>query len=467
MKQKWIGIGVTCLLSVSALNACSPAKEASVVTANSATSQAKPIAVSVQEVKEGVLQGGSKLLGEVSPSVSVSVIPKVSGTLASLPVKKGDIVKQGQVIARLDQTDYILGVKQAEATLNSARASLAQAQAGVSTAKASLAQAQASVDVANSSLAQAKSTHGVNAAGNTSYEIARQSVAIAQANYNRVKSLVDAGAASALELEQAESALLQAKSMLNQSAQADAQGKGAIEVAKSSVKQAQVSADKTAKASIQQAIGGEKAARASVQQAQVGLERARTALNDTVMKAPITGIVSSVGYDAGELVSPQQPVVTIINVNPVLVKVNVSETMISKFAKGSIVDVEIPALGKTVKGKVTYAGVEADRQSKMFPVEIEIANGNGEILPGMKVNVLGSQMESQKGLLVSTDAIVEKDGKKYVYIVEGTRAIKRAIVTAEGNSTQVLVVNGLKAGDKVVVKGQTQLKDQSQIRIVK
>jgi HlyD family secretion protein len=418
-------------------------------------------------VKEGGLQGGSKLLGEVSPSVSVSVIPKVSGTLASLLVKKGDIVKQGQVIARLDQADYILGVKQAEATLNSARASLAQAQAGVSTAKASLAQAQASVDVANSSLAQAKSTHGVNAAGNTSYEIARQSVAIAQANYNRVKSLVDAGAASALELEQAESALLQAKSMLNQSAQADAQGKGAIEVAKSSVKQAQVSADKTAKASIQQAIGGEKAARASVQQAQVGLERARTALNDTVMKAPITGIVSSVGYDTGELVSSQQPVVTIINVNPVLVKVNVSETMISKFAKGSTVDVEIPALGKTVKGKVTYAGVEADRQSKMFPVEIEIANGNGEILPGMKVNVLDSQMESQKGLLVSTDAIVEKDGKKYVYIVEGTRAIKRAIVTAEGNSTQVLVVNGLKAGDKVVVKGQTQLKDQSQIRIVK
>lgn len=467
MRKKWIGIGVTCLLSVSALSACSPAKETGTVPAGSTASQEKAIAVSVQEVKEGVVQGGSKLLGEVSPNVSVSVVSKISGTLASLPVKKGDVVKQGQVIARLDQTDYIMGVKQAEAALNTSRASLTQAQAGVSTAKASLAQAQASVGVANSSLKQAESTHGVHAAGNTSYEIARQSVVIAQANYDRVKSLVDVGAASLVQLEQADSALLQAKNVLNQSAQADAQGKGAVEVAKSSVAQAQVSANKTAQASIQQAMGGEKAARAGVQQSQVGLERARKALNDTAMKAPITGIVSEVGYHAGELVSPQQSVITIININPVLVKVSVSETMIAKFVKGATLDVEVPALGKTVQGKVTYAGVEADRQSKMFPVEIQIANGNGQILPGMKVNVLGSQMESQKGLLVSTEAIIEKDGKKYVYIVEGNRAIKRAIVTAEGNSTQALVVNGVNAGDKVVVKGQTQLKDQSQIRIVK
>ncbi|GEN35900.1 efflux RND transporter periplasmic adaptor subunit [Aneurinibacillus danicus] len=466
MKKKWIHVGAVCLVSASLLAGCGSAREAGLVTAGSAAQEVKPIAVSIAEVKEGVLTGGSQLLGEISPKVSVNVVAKLSGTLASLSVQKGEMVKQGQVIARLDQTDYVLGVKQAQASLNTAQASLAQAQAGVSAAKASLAQAQAAVETATSSLNQAKSTYGIKAAGNTSYEIAQQSVAIAQANYDRVKSLVDAGAASKTQLEQAESALLQAKTLMNQSAQADAQGKGAINTAKTSVKQAQVSADKTAKAAVQQAMGGERAARAGVQQAQVGLEKARTALNDTVIKAPITGIISFVGYETGELVSPQQAVATIININPVLVKINVSESMVVKFTKGALMDVEIPALGKTVKGKVTYRGIEADRQSKMFPIELEIPNPDGVILPGMKVNVLGVSMNNQKGLLVPADAIIEKDGKKSVYIVEGTRAIKRAIVTAEGNSTHVLVVSGLKSGDKVVVKGQSQLKDQAQVRIV-
>lgn len=281
-----------------------------------------------------------------------------------------------------------------------------------------------------------------------------------------MKSLLDAGAASKTQLEQAEAALLQAKSVMNQSAQADAQGQGAITMAQSNVKQAQVGANKTSAAAIQQAMGGEKAARAGVQQAQVGVEKARNALRDTVITSPVAGIISSLGYEQGELVSPQVPLATIVNTASVLVKLNVSESMVAKFAKGNEVDVEIPALGKTVVGKVTYKGIEADHQSKMFPIEIEVSNASGTILPGMKVNVIGTQMDSQKGLLVPVEAIIEKDGKKSVYIVEGTRAIKRSIVTAEGNSTHVIVMSGLKAGDRVVVKGQTQVKDQTPVRIV-
>ncbi|MFT9849667.1 efflux RND transporter periplasmic adaptor subunit [Aneurinibacillus sp. REN35] len=465
MKRKWMQIGTACLLSASLLSGCGAAQETGTMSAGSAA-EVKPVAVSVAQVKEGVLTGGSQLLGEVWPKVSVTVIAKQSGTLASLSVQKGDAVKAGQVIGRLDATDYVMGVKQAEAALNTANASLAQAQAGISAARASQAQAQASVETAAASLTQAKNTYGVKASGNTSYEIAKQGVMIAQANYDRVKSLVDAGAISKAQLDQAEEALLQAKNVLNQSAQADAQGQGAINAAQSNVKQAQVGANKTAAAAVQQAIGGERAARAGVQQAQVGVEKARHALHDTVIKSPVTGTISSLGYEQGELVSPQVPVATIINMNSVLVKLNVSESMIAKFTKGSEVDVQIPALEKTVIGKVTYKGIEADHQSRMFPIEIELSNASGTILPGMKVNVVGAQMDSQKGLLVPTDAIIEKDGKKSVYIIEGTRAIKRSIVTAEGNSTHVLVVSGLKAGDKVVVKGQTQLKDQTPVRII-
>lgn len=436
MKAKWIYVGVACMLSISAITGCGQSKEAN-ATADSAAKEAKEVTVSVAEIKQGSVMPGDKLLGEISPTTTISITPKLSGTVVYVPVKKGQYVERGQVIAKLDQTDYLLGVKQAEAA--------------VRTAQAGLAQAQVSVDSAKSELDQAKTAYKIKEAGQTSSEIARQNVEIAQQNYDRLRSLVAAGAASASQLEQAEAQLLQAKSTLNQSAQGDVQNKGSITSATAALKQAQVSYEKTSKA--------------AVQQAQVGLEKAKVALRDTVITAPSSGVLATLAFEEGELAGPQE-MATIISMNPVTVKINVSESSIVKFKKGAALDVEIPALHTKVKASVTYTGPQADKQSKMFPVELQIPNSDNRLLPGMKVNVLTQNMDSKSGLLVPTEALIEKDGKKYVYVVEGGRAVKRDIITAEGDSNNVIIVNGLKAGEKVAVKGQGQLRDQAAVKVV-
>lgn len=74
-----------------------------------------------------------------------------------------------------------------------------------------------------------------------------------------------------------------------------------------------------------------------------------------------------------------------------------------------------------------------------------------------------NDLEEKKGLLISTDAIIEEEGKKVVYVIEGDTAVKREIVLTEGNTKQVIVESGLNAGDKVVVKGHSQLKDQAKV----
>lgn len=437
MKRKAIYIGIACVLAMSAITGCGQSKEAS-VTAGGAAQNAKVVTVSVADVKQGSVMPGDKLLGEISPKTTVSITSKLSGTVVSVPVKKGQYVEKGQIIAKLDQTDYLLGVKQAEAA--------------VRTAQAGLAQAQVSVDSAKASLDQAKTAYKIKEAGQTSSEIAKQNVEIAQQNYDRLRSLVAAGAASPSQLDTAEAQLLQAKSTLNQSAQGDVQSKGAITTASAALNQAQVSLNKTSKA--------------AVQQAQVGLEKARTALRDTVITAPASGVLATLAFEEGEVVGIQQEMASIISVNPVIVKINVSESAIPKFKLGMPLDVEIPALKTNVKASVTYTGQQADKQSKMFPVELQIPNADGRLLPGMKVNVLTQNMDSKSGLLVPIEAIMEKDGKKYVYVIEGNRAVKRDISTAEGDSNHVIVVNGLKAGEKVAIKGQAQLRDQAAVKVV-
>lgn len=402
MRIKPFQIAAVCLLAVTA-TAVTGCQKSAETTSNAAVTKEQPeVAVKIETVQEGELGDTSKVLGEVAANTNVSIPAKAAGTLTKLYVKKGDTVRNGQVIAELDQVNYQLGVKQAEAALQQA----------------------------NAALQQAKEANG--AGGVSPYELATRGLEIAQNNYLKVKALVDSNAVPKAQLDQAESSLIQAQSQLNQAKQ----GAASIDVAQ-----------------------------AAVNSAQVGVERARQSLDDTIVRATADGMITSLPFEVGATVGPQAPVATLININPVLVKVNVSENNLSKFKKGLELDIAVPSQSLSVKGKVSYVAPSADAQSKMFPIEIEVANPEQKLLPGMKVDVLVKDLESKKGLLLSTDAIIEENGKKYVFVVEGDKAVKREVIISEGNTSKVIVQQGASSGDKAVVKGQTQLKDQSKVRI--
>lgn len=409
MKTKWLYIGLSGVLAASLMTGCGKSEETSSKDGDSvATEEVNPLAVSIAEIKESSLSTTDKVMGEISANTNISILSRVSGTLVSLSVKKGDKVKNGQVVGKLDQADYLLGVKQAEAVLGVAQAQLKLAQ----------------------------TANGTNVAG-ASYDLAKRAMELAQDNYNRTKALVDSGAAPMTSLEQMEAALIQTKTQLNSVAKGDAQSNASVDVNQ-----------------------------AGVRQAQVGVEKAKSSLKDTLIKATADGIITDVMVEVGDAVNPQMPVASLINFDPAIVKVNITENNLSKFKKDTELEIFVPSQSKKMKGKVTYVGLEASSQSKMFPVEIQVSNADLSILPGMKVDVMVKELAGKKGLLVPTEAILEVDGKKMVYVVEGDKAAKREVVLSEGNSSFVVAESGLNAGDKVVVKGQSQLKDQSKVRIV-
>lgn len=368
--------------------------------------------VQVETVQNGSVSTESGITAKLAPSEEVQVSPKISGKITSLPVKLGQYVSKGQLLFKIDEQELANNVQQAEAAYRVAQANLKQAG---SSSNQGLVQAQNSLKQAEQALADAK------------------------LNQQRMQQLFSQGAISSQQLEQANTQLTNAQTSYANAQQA-----------------LQVAQQKT----------GLEVSEASVNQAAVSLQNAREQLANATVTAPISGFVSSVNGAVGQMAG-QQPVVVIVNTNPLLVKANLSETDITKVKVGTPVKVNVQTLGKTLDAKVTAVSPVMDSQLKAYPIEITIPNPNNELKSDMVVNVTfpSATTKEKNGLVVARSAVFEREGTQYVFKLEGDVAKQVEVRTGESSSDLIEITSGLQAGDKVVVKGQTLLKDGSKVSI--
>ncbi|MFG0211517.1 efflux RND transporter periplasmic adaptor subunit [Brevibacillus porteri] len=368
--------------------------------------------VQIETVATGTVVSDSGLTAKLAPSEEVQVSPKMGGKISSLPVKLGQYVTKGQVLFKLDEKDLVNSVKQAEAAYNVSKASLNQAG---SSSDQGLVQAKNSLKQAETALQDAK------------------------VNQQRMQQLFSQGAISAQQMEQANSQLTTAQTSYDNAQQA-----------------VQSAGQKT---SVQ-------VSEASVQQSQVSLQNAREQLANATVTSPINGYISSVNGAVGQMAG-QQPVVVVVNTNPLLVKANLSEADITKVKVGTTVKVNVQSTGKTIDAKVTAMSPVMDTQLKAYPVEITIPNPSNELKSDMVVNVtFPSAGESgAKSIVVTRGAVFDRDGKQYVFKLEGDIAKLVEVTTGKSSSDTIEVLTGLSAGDKIVVKGQTLLQDGGKVTI--
>ncbi|MGD8192326.1 efflux RND transporter periplasmic adaptor subunit [Brevibacillus ginsengisoli] len=371
--------------------------------------------VQVELVKNGSVSLDAGLTAKLAPSQEVNISPKVTGKITSLPVKLGQYVGKGAVLFHLDEADLENGVRQAEAALQVAQAGLRQSGSN-----------------SNSGLEQAKN----------GLKQSEQALKDAQVNQQRMQNLFNQGAVSSQQMEQANSQLTNAQT--------------AYDNAKMSLSTAQQ-------------MGGVQVSEASVKQAAVSLQNARTQLANAVVTAPFSGYISSVNGEVGQFASPQAPVITLVNTNPLVVKANISENDITKVKVGTGVKVEVSALAKVLDAKVTAVSPVMDPQLKAYPTEISIPNPSNELKSDMVVNVkFNFDSTGQKKVpLVSRKAIFEREGKSYVYVIENNVAKQVEVTVGQGSSDEVEILTGVKEGATVVVKGQTLLKDGGKVKIQK
>ncbi|MCM3701018.1 efflux RND transporter periplasmic adaptor subunit [Paenibacillus macerans] len=448
MNKKSVVILLSALALSVALAGCSGGQPPAAAPAEQAA-----VSVEVGKVTRGSIEAEAGVVGTLAPNKTIQVAPKINGTIASINLKIGQTVTKGQVLFTLDQKNIRDSIKQSEESYNVALANLKQAQ---SSTEQSIQQAESGVDQAKAALDQQQSS--IDTAKNTIKD-AETSLKDAQNALNRTQQLFAAGAVSQSELEQAQTAARQAQTRLDNAKLTLSNAQTSLESAQTTYQNALKSLELARKGA------GIDVAKANVEQLRSALETARTQLDDATVKAPMSGTLSVVNGNVGQIVSPQSPVVTIANTNPILVKVNLSESEMMKVKVGSSVTVGIPSVDKRINAKVTAINSVMDQDLKAYPVEISIENSSNTLKAGMVANVY-IQSGAGEGLLVPQAAVTEKAGVKYVYIIEGNAAKQVKIQTGEESAEQVEVTEGLSEGQQIVVKGAVMLTDGAKVTIL-
>ena len=193
-------------------------------------------------------------------------------------------------------------------------------------------------------------------------------------------------------------------------------------------------------------------------------------LENTILTSPISGVITARNYDEGDMYAMAQPLFVVQNITPVKMLINISESNYSKVKKGMEVELVADAFpDETFKGKVNLVYPTIDPRSHTFPVEIIVDNKNEKLRPGMFTRVTINYGNNFR-VVVPDNAVLKQVGAddKYVYVLNEDNTVTYTPVklgVRMGNRYEI--ISGLNDGDVIVTSGQTRLKNNIEVEVVK
>jgi len=196
---------------------------------------------------------------------------------------------------------------------------------------------------------------------------------------------------------------------------------------------------------------------------------ARKHLSDTRLAAPISGIVARRAVEPGATVAPGAPVFTLVDLDPVRVRVGVPEAEVGTIAVGEAATVTVPALaGRSFAGRVRLVGVAADPATRTYTVEVEVPNPERALRAGMVAEAAVSRQGTARVVTVPLQAVVrDADDATRVYLLDPQqgRVHARRVQVGDVHGAEVEVVDGLRGGEPVVVAGQHRVREGSRVAV--
>jgi len=396
-------------------------------------SAAKTISVADVKLDDGGGSSGDTVLsvsGYVVAHHKIAVGAKVMGRVAWIGVEKGDKVQEGQVLVRLEDTDF-------RAQSNQARANLAAAQARLDQLRSGSRPQEKLKDKAG--VLQAEAT-----------------LRNAEAEHERTEKLYRAGVSSKAELDRAVAQRDSARALYESARQSSAMtdiGPRPEEI---------------------------RAAEAQVKQMKALLDYADTQLAATEIKAPISGTVLQRIVERGEMVSPsavgesgaRTSVVALADLNDLQIELDISQVDFARLKMDQRAEV-IPEAFPNLKyaGFIAEIAPEANRAKATVQIKVKVENPDEQLRPEMnaRVNFLSDkpagQSKSAPRVLVPKSAVVRKDGSTFVFVVKGNRAEMRSVRLGDEAGDFYYVLEGLSGGESTATAGNDKLRDGDRITI--
>lgn len=186
------------------------------------------------------------------------------------------------------------------------------------------------------------------------------------------------------------------------------------------------------------------------------------------LTSPIDGVVTMRNFDNGD-VAGAQPILQVMKINPVKVKINVSESFYTKVKVGMQVKLNTEIFeGEDFFGKISLIYPTIDPATRTFTCEIKINNANNKLKPGMFGRV-ELNLGKANTILVSDKAVVKQAGSndRFVYIEKDGVVEYRKVEVGRRLGDKFEIINGVSDGEKVVITGQTKLLDGSKVKVIK
>ena len=414
----------------------------------------------------------------VAQSVDTAEIsPKLSGILTSLIVKEGDAVERGQIVATLDKTQLLFAKRNSENALAQAVAGKATADIGENSAQIGLEQAKisaqlaaAQINVALATIAQSDAAVKQAAAGK---QTADASLRVVELDYNRIKNLLEQNAASKqqfdhveVQFDAAKAALLQAEQRTLQAASDAAKAQEMLAVAELQKRQAEQQI-LAAEAGRLMAKEKQVMAQSAVDQATIGTEIAKTNLNDSDIRSPMTGIITSKRLKLGEQASPGKAVYEIKDMSVIEIKFTVASVHLEKISLGLAADIRIDGVPSTIRGAISDIAPTIDERQRSVELTVRIENAGGRIKPGAYASVEIIIAAIEDSVAIPRELVFSAESNPYVYVIQNATAVRTPVTLGMTDGAFVQISSGVRAGDAVAATGRNRLTDGAKVILEK
>ena len=316
------------------------------------------------------------VVGNLIGQATVDVVPRVAGRIESLPVKLGDRVTKGQLIAKIEDRELQQQVKQVEQNVLVNNATVTQRESDLQLRKTTL---------------------------------------------DRQKSLLTQGLATRQTVEDSEAA--------HNSAVA------AVDLAK-----------------------------AQLGQTQARLDELKITLSNTNIVSPVDGFIGRRNLDQGAFAGANTPIVSVVDIRTVRLISNLVEKDFKRVKAGVVALIDVDAFpGEQFTGVVSRVAPVFDAATRTAGMEIEVPNPGYRLKPGMFARVRLTVDRRPDALTVPRNAVVDSEGKRGVFLVDGQAAKFQPVTTGLQDNERIEILEGLAEGTRVITTGALALRDGDRI----
>jgi membrane fusion protein, multidrug efflux system len=376
--------------------ACSTQAESN----DAVTAAPEPLAVATIPVETRSIDRYLRVTGSLAADAQAEVSAEVAGRVIETPVERGTRVGEGALLARISPSET-------SAQLQEAEANAAQIEARLGLVNGQPFDRTKVPDVMN----------------------AKASLDLADAEFNRMRSLVDQKVISISEFDQRRTQL---------------------EAARQSYQMAQNAAEQSFR---------------SLEAARARVALAKKALADTAVRAPLTGLVVERVVSVGDYVTKGAKVATVVRIDPLRVELTVPEQHVSLIKVGQQVRLTVDAYpNEEFEATIRYVSPALRSDQRALTVEAIAINKDGRLKPGLFATALVRQPDAAAALLVPSTAVETIAGTSRVYVVKDNKVQARIVTTGEKVASQIELTSGVAKDEAVATEPKGRLSDGQTVK---